>query len=296
MTIFYKDRASQKTLKEEVYFEGAIRFLYRNNLLCRTLLFLICRFSFCSYLFGKLQRLPSSKKKIRPFVENFHVDPSEFEKPLEAFTSFNDFFIRELKKEARPLSLAKALIPADGKYLVFDSLDAGTPFFIKKEWLNIDLLLKDDPKATLFQNGASCVLARLTPKDCHRYYFPVSGAPSAPSLIKGPLYSVSPIATRTQPSIFSQNKRTLVHIDSPLFGTVSMITIGATNVGSIHETFQPNQFYEKGDEKGYFSFGGSSIILLFEKGRIQFDEDLIKASKEGLETQCLIGQSLGNSV
>ena len=107
---------------------------------------------------------------------------------------------------------------------------------------------------------------------------------------------MNPLALRKKIEILSQNKREITELQTSNFGKVLFIEVGATFVGSIHHTFSPNEAYAKGDEKGYFSFGGSSLILLFEPGRIQFDQDLIEASAGKLEVKALMGQSLGLSL
>ena len=93
-------------------------------------------------------------------------------------------------------------------------------------------------------------------------------------MINGWLYSVNPVAVKKNIQIFTQNKRALCELQTPAFGRVLYMEVGATTVGSIQETYQPGQWQCKGAEKGYFEFGGSALILLFAKNTIQFDEDL----------------------
>ena len=137
------------------------------------------------------------------------------------------------------------------------------------------------------------VIARLCPTDYHRFHFPVSGLPQNSQPIEGPLFSVNSLALSQRFSTLWENKRAMTQIESEEFGSVCMVEIGATCVGTIHQTFCPNRPVNKGDEKGYFSFGGSCVILLFEKGRIRFDADLVANSRQNLETRCLFGTSIG---
>src|SRR5262249_52241525 len=109
----------------------------------------------------------------------------------------------------------------------------------------------------------------------------------------GNLYSVNPAAIKKNIDIFAENKRTLCILDSPDFGKVLFMEVGATCVGTIHETYTPGKWTPKGSEKGYFSFGGSSLILFFQPGKIQFDADLLAASAKHIEIKCLMGQSMG---
>jgi phosphatidylserine decarboxylase len=137
------------------------------------------------------------------------------------------------------------------------------------------------------------VIARLCPVDYHRFHFPCDGLADTPQLINGPLYSVNPIALQRRFAILSENKRVITEIESELFGTVLFVEIGATAVGTIKQTFRPNQVVYKGQEKGYFEFGGSCIVLLFEENRIVFDADLVANTKQGFETLVKFGESLG---
>lgn len=107
---------------------------------------------------------------------------------------------------------------------------------------------------------------------------------------------MNPIALKKDIGILTKNKREMTTLITKSFGQILYIEVGATNVGSIHQTFIPNEPYAKGDEKGYFSFGGSCLVLLFEPGRIQFDQDLLEASHKNMEVRCLFGQSLGRSL
>ena len=137
------------------------------------------------------------------------------------------------------------------------------------------------------------MLSRLCPLDYHRFHFPVSGTPRQTRLINGPLFSVSPIALGQNLSYLWQNKRTITEIQTETLGTVLMLEIGATCVGSIHQTYQPDTAIEKGAEKGYFAFGGSSTITLFEPGKVQLAADLLGNSAQQIETYARMGDNMG---
>src|SRR5262249_2753627 len=129
--------------------------------------------------------------------------------------------------------------------------------------------------------------------DYHRFHFPVSGVPGEPRLINGWLYSVSPVALRRRLRFLIENKRVVTRIESPEFGDVIMVEVGATNVGSIRQSFVPGRAVRKGDEKGLFAFGGSCVITVFQKGRIVLDADVIEQSRKYLETYARMGDRLG---
>lgn len=299
--IHYIDRLTKKEEKEKVYGQAALNLLYGKRLPSKFFSFLILplisRFSLSSRLYGALQKSPLTKSKVIPFIKAFGVDTTEFLDPVESFRSFNDFFIRKLKPSCRPLVNGNdvAVLPADGRYLVYPHIDNADGFVVKGEKFSLEELLKDRALAQKYAQG-SMVIARLCPVDYHRFHFPCNGVPEEPQLINGPLFSVNPIALKRNIRFLSQNKRIITPIHTKNFGTLLYIEVGATHVGSIHQTFIPREHYAKGDEKGFFSFGGSCLILLFEPSRIQLDEDLLQASQKKIETRGLLGQSLGRSL
>jgi phosphatidylserine decarboxylase len=294
--IHYIERSTGREAVEQVYGEKAVKLLYGEGIVSWML-------SRCfrpsvawlfSKIYGYLQTTSKSRKKIRPFLETYQIDEKEFADPVDSFGCFNDFFIRKLKPSSRPIQSdpERAILPADGRYLVYRDLAQVSGFFIKGQEFSLPVFLDDPVLSRRFSEG-SMVIARLCPTDYHRFHFPCDGKASKPRLINGPLFSVNPIALRKKLSILWENKRLITEIESLQFGLVLMIEIGATAVGSIHQTYEPCQSVYKGDEKGFFSFGGSCIVLLFEKGRIKLDEDLVINSRRYLETRANFGGSLG---
>ncbi len=299
--ICYIDRVTKQEETERVYGGAFIRLLYAKKWFLRplawVLLPLVARLTCFSQLYGALQKTKMSRFKILPFIRKFQVNPEEFADPVDSFCSFNDFFIRKLRPEARPIASGHdvAILPADGRYLVFPNLSLVSSFFVKGKRVFLDELLQD---ATLTQKYAqgSMVIARLCPSDYHRFHFPCNGIAEQATVIPGALFSVNPLALKAKKDVFIQNKRVMTNVHTKNFGHILYIEVGATYVGTIHQTFIPGEPYAKGDEKGYFSFGGSSLILLFEPGFIAFDQDLLDASTRGCEVRGLLGQSLGRAL
>jgi len=295
--IVYRERESGELKKEKVYGKFFLESIYGSSLISRIFallaLPLIANVPFFSKLYGKKQKSSKSRAKIRPFVVAYAVDASEFASPLESFQSFNDFFIRKLKPEAR--SIAKgdhvAILPADGRYLVFPDVSAIEGFYVKDKKFDLHRLLQDETLSNRYKHG-SMVIARLCPTDYHRFHFPCDCTPSKAKLINGPLYSVNPIALKQHINILSENKRMLTHLQTKHFGEILYIEVGATFVGAIKQTYLPQTSCNKGAEKGYFEFGGSCLILLFEPNSITFDQDLLDASLEYIETKGKFGMSL----
>lgn len=298
--ITYIDRQTKKICQEQVYGGSFLKLLYGKGwlttLIGHPLAKLIAACPLFSTLYGYLQRTPSSKKKILPFIKKFGIDTSEFADNPSSFTSFNDFFIRKLKPAARPIDNdpATAIIPADGRYLFFQDISKADGFLVKGKKFSLETLLKDPALADKYADG-SMAIARLCPTDYHRFHFPIDCTPTKTELINGLLYSVNPIALKRNIDIFTENKRTLSTLHSEQFQNPLFLEIGATFVGAITQTYTPDNPAKKGDEKGFFSFGGSSLILLFQKGTIIFDQDLLDASSQRLEIKCLMGQPMGRN-
>lgn len=286
--IQYINRATGQIETEEVWKEELIRYFYGPTSLAKLLLYPLSGLPLISRLAGYYQTLPFTKKDIVPFITRYKIDATEFLEPVSSFSCFNDFFIRKLKPEARPISKDFAIIPADGRYLFYENIDTCPYIRVKGSKFTLSELLGSADLAKEFEGG-SALIGRLCPTDYHRFHFPIDCTPHSPHLINGALYSVNPIALRVRPTIFYENKRMLTVLNED----VLMVEFGATNVGSIIETFTPGQPYKKGDEKGYFSFGGSALMVLFKKGTIRFSPDLLN---KPLEVRCLLGQPLTTNV
>jgi len=294
--IFYIDRQSKEKRKEIVYGEKALLFLYSDKwyvkLISRPILALLCRFYLFSRIYGWIQKRGFSKKKVSPFIQKFALNKEEFAK--KEFSSFNDFFTRKLIPSARPVdpNPEVAVMPADGRYLAYQSFEEIKEIFIKGQNFKLSEFLKDGQLAEKYSNGA-IVIARLCPIDYHRFHFPFDCTASKPKLINGKLHSVNPMALWENIKYLNENKRVITELKSDKFGDVLFVEIGAINVGSIHQTFNPDSKQMKGSEKGYFSFGGSCIVMLFEPKKIKIDQDILDASYQKIEVYAKMGQPLG---
>jgi phosphatidylserine decarboxylase len=294
-TIQYFNRYTGRLETEEVYGDSFLRFTYGNPLGRLSLHALVKRAAFSRW-YGRRMDAPASRARIAPFISNYKVSADEFADEPQSYRTFNEFFYRKLKSSARPIDPDpnSAVFPADGRHLGFENIATLEGIFVKGAVFDLRRLLGDDDLARRFRDG-SMVLSRLCPVDYHRFHFPVGGVPSAPRFIEGPLFSVNPIALRRNIHIFTENKRAITRIESERFGLVLMLEIGATCVGSFDYTFAPGVPVEKGAEKGYFKFGGSSTITLFERGRIQLDEDLLNHSRRSIELYARIGDRMGTA-
>lgn len=277
---------------EQVYGEGYLRFVYGNPL-GRMLLFALIKRSFFSRAYGWLMSRPRSRRKIAPFIAQYGLDTTEFADPVEAFGCFNEFFTRRLDPEARPICPddAALVFPADGRHLVFPELSQAKPEYVKSCAFALERFVGSTELAEAYRHGAM-LISRLCPTDYHRFHFPTEGIASAPERIGGDLYSVSPIGLERVTTTFIDNKRWVTTITSERWGVVTFVEVGATAVGSVVHTAGPGPV-EKGDEKGYFLFGGSTVVVLFEPGRVAFSADLLEHSARGVELYAKMGDIAG---
>lgn len=294
--IVYYDRYRGETCVEKVYGDKALRWTY-GTLSGRISLSVLVKRALFSRWYGWKMDRPGTRSKIAPFIENYGLDSTEFVRDVGAFANFNEFFFRKLKPQARPIDSdpSSVVFPADGRHLCVPDLSRNEGLFVKGEMFDLATLLGNRDLAEQFGCG-SLLLSRLCPVDYHRFHFPITGVPGEAELIKGPLYSVNPIALRQNIHILATNKRTLTQLKTESLGKVLLMEIGATCVGSIQQTFRGGALVEKGNEKGYFRFGGSSTITIFEAGRIQFDQDLIENSLENRELYAKVGDHMGTLV
>jgi len=291
--IQFVNRYTGKTEAESVYGESFIRWTYEGTL-GRLALHLLVKRALFSRWYGMRMKRPQSRSRIAPFINRYGILTEEFLEEPHGFTSFNDFFVRRLKQEARAIhpSPTSVVFPADGRHMGFQDVSSIRGVFVKGQQFDLDLLLMNAELANRYRSG-SLVLSRLCPVDYHRFHFPCDGLPGPAMRINGPLSSVSPIALRQKLEILWTNRRVLTPLDAGPFGQVLLIEIGATCVGSIRQSFEPGRPVSKGQEKGWFEFGGSSTITLFEKGRIKLAEDLVRATGQSLELYAHMGDLLG---
>jgi phosphatidylserine decarboxylase len=289
------NRYTQRVETEEVYGDQFLRFTYANPL-GRLALHALVKRSIFSRWYGWRMDRARSRAKVAPFIAHYRVNTTEFAAAPDSYGTFNEFFYRKLKPEARPIDAREnvAVFPADGRHLGFQDVSKMDGIFVKGAVFDLRTLLRDDALAARFREGAM-VLSRLCPVDYHRFHFPVAGVAGTPRLINGPLYSVNPIALRKNIDIFTENKRAVTAIESERFGTVLMFEVGATCVGSWDYTFTPGAHVAKGAEKGFFKFGGSSTLTLFERGRVKLADDLVEQSSRRMELYARMGDRMGTA-
>lgn len=251
---------------------------------------------------GREEGTPASHNQIKTFVETYGINMNDFEpSDIEKYKTFEDFFIRAHRPGSRaihdPDDPAGAVVVADSRVVTYDSVAETKKLWIKGTDFTITNLVMDVQLGERFADAAVASF-RLSPQDYHRYHSPVTGSVKEFRSIPGDYYQVDPIALQSGVNILTSNARSYLVIETEHFGDVLFVAIGATDVGTvrIHEKFQkPGTQIKKGDEIGYFQFGGSSIIVAFQKGAIEFDQDLLDLSRQKIQVSVEVGMSLGKA-
>jgi len=293
------NRYENRIETEMVYGDGAIRFAYGNPI-GRMLGPFIASKMF-SRLYGNAQDSLKSAKKVPPFLKKFNIPIDQYRKgsfkenPIESsYKSFNEFFIRQFQDGQRPFTPNDDEMGAfaEARYFGHEAMYDDLTIPVKGSMLRAVDLIGDaggDPALAEAFIGGPLMIARLCPVDYHRYHYPDDGKTLKAFSVPGDLHSVNPLALKYRQDIFIRNERRVSILETEHFGKLAYIEVGATCVGKIVQSFDESQPFKKGDEKGYFLFGGSTVVLCGEKGRWQPSEDMLKNTKAGIETYIHLG-------
>lgn len=222
------------------------------------------------------------------FVKNNGIDLSRYKIPENGYSSFNEFFMREIKDEFVSINSDRLICPCDGLLTVSD-ISADSVFNIKQTFYSVKELLKDADRADEY-NGGSAFIFRLTPSHYHRYMFCASGKVNTYKRIDGVLHSVQPIC-HEKTDVFIQNSREYIAIDNQEFGEVVQMEVGAMLVGKITNYELSDRGAVIGEYKGNFEYGGSSIVVLTRK-KVELSSEIAGREKIDGEIPVHIGESL----
>lgn len=296
--IVYFNRSKQRKETELVYGDGAIKFIYGNSF--GRLLAPIVASKSVSQLYGCYQDWSVSSSKVAPFVETFGIDLSMYkagsvraEQKQHSYKSFNEFFIREFEDGQRQFTTEKNLMPAfcEARYFGHAAVNDQLSIPVKGQLLKSNDLLAGSKWSETFAGGP-LLIARLCPVDYHRYHYPLSGDTLDSFAIAGQYHSVNPLALRSKPEIFIVNERRASILSSENFGKLAYIEVGAAMVGKIAQTHDETHAHQRGAQKGYFLFGGSTVIVLGEKGKWAPSEDILTHTQNGIETYLQLGEEV----
>jgi len=282
----YKDRLGNITVKSNLQ-ENVIDALYSHTL-GRVVLKGATIPKVSQILSGALKS-KASRVVIKPFIRSNGIDMSEYE--YNCFDCYNDFFIRKIKQQSRPINMSDNVLisPCDGKVTVYN-IDNNLCFKIKNSYYNVLSLLNSAELAQEFCGGY-CVVIRLSVDNYHRYCYLDNAKKSANIFIPGKLHTVNPIAFE-HIEVFKENSREYCVLNTQNFGKIIQMEVGALMVGKICN-YHGCKDVKKGEEKGRFEFGGSTIVLLLKKGAVFIDDDILKNSADGFETLVKMGEKIG---
>lgn len=258
---------------------------------------------------GRLMDKPQSVSKIQPFIDLHHINMNDFEYDTTSdkpFKTFNDFFTRKLRANARIISSINddtiQTSPADSRIVVFNDIREATALWIKGKAFTIENQLGEealqfpqikDEWSEWTQGGCQIVISRLAPQDYHRTHVPMDCIVGPTSDLRGGYLSVNPLAVRSSFDVFTTNRRLVTYLYNPKNGLKCFyIMVGATLVGSCVATAKEGEYLTKGSEFGYFCFGGSTVVLVYKPNTVIFDDDILRASKMSIEVQVKVGQSI----
>lgn len=234
---------------------------------------------------------PLSKIHIQPFIKSNHIDMSDYEG--EEYESYNDFFTRHVKRSKRPFSSDDLILssPCDAKVSYYP-INENTVITVKNTRYTLDDLLLSPYLSDAFRGGC-CLIFRLTVDDYHHYHYIDDGEQEDERRINGIFHTVNPIANDYYP-IYKRNTREYTILHTRHFDDVVMMEVGALMVGKIVNLHKRR--FHKGEEKGYFEFGGSTVILLFKKDIIAVDDDIVKKSENHDEVRVKLGEHIGKRI
>ena len=244
---------------------------------------------FITALMGAYMDTRLSTKRIEGFVRRNGIDMSEY---VECgYRCFNDFFTRSIKPGARPVSFDPDVLisPCDG-YMSAYRISSDSVFSIKDSYYNVEDLVGGSEIAQEYLSG-TCLVLRLGVENYHRYCYIDDGFKSRNYHIPGRYHPVQPIVVRKHP-VFIQNTREYTVLYTKNFGIVTQIEVGACLVGRICNHHEAGGI-RRGEEKGYFCFGGSTIVLLFKEGAVNIPQEVFDATSEGKEAIVKYGEAIG---
>lgn len=279
-----------RTTIEQPKTPKSLKFLYCNVFGLPILRLMTARW--VSRLAGAYLDSRLSRRKIKKYIKKHAIDMSDYIE--EDYQSFNAFFTRRIKSERRPFAReSDALVaPCDGKLTAYP-IDEELRFRVKGFDYSVETLLRNGDLAREFQGGV-CLVFRLTVTDYHRYFFFDDGTASGNTFIKGRLHTVQPAALEKR-RVFTEKCREYTVLETEHFGKAVQVEVGAMMVGRIVNAVKSGEF-RRGQEKGYFEFGGSTVILLLKNGAAELDGEFFANTQKGLETLVRCGERIGTAL
>lgn len=234
-----------------------------------------------------------SCKIIKPFIKSNNIDMTEY--VSRDYISYNDFFTREIKPEKRPFDRNTDVLisPADGRVSAY-KINEESVFSIKNSYYTVESILQSKAAANHYKDGY-CVIIRLCVDNYHRYSYIDNGTLGKVKFIDGVLHTVNPEALKYY-NIYKENCRECSVLYTENFGVITQVEVGALMVGKIKNLHKTGYNFSKGEEKGMFEFGGSTVVLFIEKDKVVLDKDLLDNTENGYETAVNMGEHIGKKI
>lgn len=297
--ITYFNRYTGQNETEKVYGNFMVQLLY-NSSPGKVLSPLVAN-RYVSKAYGLMQNNMLSQLKVPGFVRSFGIDLEEYEpgslnteNQALSYRNFNEFFIRKFKKGKRKFVSEPSVLPAcaEARYFGYESVSEQTAVPVKGKYLNEEKILDNSDLAKDFAGGP-VLIARLCPVDYHRYHYVDDGKTLKSYQVKGQYHSVNPAALKFKSDIFLANERRVSILETKNFGKLAYVEVGAVCVGKIVQSRDESKRFKRGDEKGYFLFGASTVILMGQKGKWRPSEDILTNTAKGAETYIRLGDETG---
>lgn len=299
--IKYFHREHNQIETEKVYGDLLIKLLYNSS--SGKILAPIFANKFLSKIYGIMQNNMLTQLKVPKFVANFNIHLEDYlpgsikiDNQALSYRNFNEFFIRAFKPGKRifPTEQNQLGAPAEARYYGHEKITDDLTIPVKGKDLKADKLLQNDKWNNYFKNGP-LLIARLCPVDYHRYHYPDNGTTLDHYQIAGEFHSVNPLALKSKSDILIANERRVSILETQNFGKIAYIEVGAAMVGKIVQSHDETKEFNKGDEKGYFLFGGSTVIILGEEGRWRPSDDILENTKKSIETYVKLGDVIATT-
>ncbi len=289
------DRAAGRMFEENVHGGAGVRLLYR-TVPGRWLESVLLSRRIVSRLMGSWYGSRFSRAMIPDFIRAQAIRMEEFES--KDYRSFNEFFVRKFRPGARTFGEDNSALPAfaEARYLAYEQVTPDLKFPVKGETLSAARMLTVPDEVEFYPDRflkGPLLIARLCPADYHRYHYPDRGRTLAAWTVHGRYHSVNPAALNALGDVFARNERRVSILETEIFGCLAYVEVGALGVGRIVQSHDEKEPFGRGDEKGMFLFGGSTVLVFGEPGAWMPSADLLAKTAEETETLVRLGEPVG---
>lgn len=289
----YWNRYEKKIKEDQIYADWFVKYCYENPIGKKLLDYVFSKKNF-NFIYGIYKNSKFSLKQIKKDIQDYAIDMEMYESG--PFKNYSEFFLRKFKTGVRPFSQSQDSMGAfaEGRVLAFEEITPTHLYPVKGAFLSAEKLLDNKELALEFMGGP-IVIIRLCPIDYHHFHFPDDGRITKSWRIGGAYHSVNVLALKHKGDIFLDNERQITIMDTKNFGKLAYIEVGAMCVGKIIQENPGLTEFQKGQLKGHFEFGASTVILLGQKGKWKPSEDLLLHSSKNTESFIKLGDEIAKA-